>query len=321
MCNISVRKIYFLYVGGIMMKIGMKKIIATAVAGVFFSGMPIGSSVSEASDWGKIAGDLIGGLLNSASKGSSSSGDSSVNSIVNLSSQKNAVMNPSSNDKLFMLAVKNGDTETAAQMLAQGVNVNGVFYPPSNYDWGTTALRTAMDNNNRPMMQFLLENGADVTGYHVYDRFYKKDYYISYIVLAAAKADTELVTYLHNWGADISSQGYWKLDYYTPIAALMDECRGNWNARYGAYTLIPYLLSQGANIDEKIKLGNLRYTPFLLTVDLRWYEMMDILADNGANIYAKDSRGRNALKIVLDKEDLQLYKHVQDLMNRGQQTR
>lgn len=305
------------------MKMGMKKIIATAVAGVFFSGMPIGSSVSEASDWGKIAGDLIGGLLNSASKGSSSSssGDSSVNSILNLSSQKNAVMNPSSNDKLFMLAVKNGDTETAAQMLAQGVNVNGVFYPPSNYDWGTTALRTAMDNNNRPMMQFLLENGADVTGYHVINR--QKDYYISYIVLAAAKADTELVTYLHNWGADISSQGYWNTDYYNPITALMFQCsRGtSWDERGEAYTLIPYLLSQGANIDDKIKLGNIKYTPFLLTVDLRWYEMMDMLADNGANIYAKDSIGRNALKIALDKEDLRLYKHVQDLMNRGQQTR
>ncbi len=58
-CKISVRKIYFLYVGGIMMKMGMKKIIATAVAGVFFSGMPIGSSVSEASDWGKIADIVI----------------------------------------------------------------------------------------------------------------------------------------------------------------------------------------------------------------------------------------------------------------------
>lgn len=181
------------------MKMGMKKIIATAVAGVFFSGMPIGSSVSEASDWGKIAGDFIGSLLNSASKGSSSSssGESSVNSILNLSTQKNAVMNPSSNDKLFMLAVKNGDTETAAQMLAQGVNVNGVFYL-DQYHWGYTALRSAMDNNNRPMMQFLLENGADVTGYHVIDR--QKDYYISYIVLAAANADTELVTYLRNWG-------------------------------------------------------------------------------------------------------------------------
>lgn len=319
----SVRKIYFMYVGGIMMKMGMKKFIATAVAGVFFSGMPIGSSVSEASDWGKIAGDLIGSLLNSASNGSSSSssGESSVNSILNLSSQKNAVMNPSSNDKLFMLAVKNGDTETAAQMLAQGVNVNGVFYPPSNYDWGTTALRTAMDNNNRPMMQFLLENGADVTGYHVYDRAYKKDYYISYIVIAAANADTELVTYLHNWGADISSKGYWDRDYYTPFTAYIYACW--WSSRKAneAYALTSYLLSQGANIDEPLVFHKVRYTPFLLAVDWKWYEMVDILADNGANIYAKDSRGRNALKIALDKEDLQLYKHVQDLMNRGQQAR
>lgn len=256
------------------MKMGMKKIIATAVAGVFFSGMPIGSSVSEASDWGKIAGDLIGGLLNSASKGSSSSssGESSVNSILNLSSQKNAVMNPSSNDKLFILAVKNGDTETAAQMLAQGVNVNGVFYPPSNYDWGTTALRTAMDNNNRPMMQFLLENGADVTGYHVYDRAYKKDYYVSYIVIAAANADTELVTYLHNWGADISSKGYWNRDYYTPFTAYIYACWWSSQKANEAYALTSYLVSQGANIDEPLVFHEVRYTPFLLATDWKWYE-------------------------------------------------
>lgn len=311
------------------MKMGMKKIIATAVAGVFFSGMPIGSSVSEASDWGKIAGDFIGSLLNSASKGSSSSsGESSVNSILNLSSQKNAVMNPSSNDKLFMLAVENGDTETAAQMLAQGVNVNGVFYFSKDpYYWGVTALRKAVDNNNRPMMQFLLENGADVTGYHVFERARKKDYYISYIVLASIEQNTELVTYLHNWGADISSKGFhgwagWgEQGYYTPVTANMMKCRTSFVWSGQTLVLMQYLLSQGAEIDEPLTFQGIQYTPFLFAVDWKWYEMMDMLADNGANIYAKDSRGRNALKIALDKEDLQLYKHVQDLMNRGQQAR
>ena len=43
------------------------------------------------------------------------------------------------------------------------------------------------------------------------------------------------------------------------------------------------------------------------------------MAANGANINARNDAGKNALQIAIEKKDVQLYKHIQDINARGQQ--
>ena len=73
----------------------------------------------------------------------------------------------------------------------------------------------------------------------------------------------------------------------------------------------------GANIEEKSKrTGN---TIYLDAVNERCYNLMDYMAANGANINARNDAGKNALQIAIEKKDVQLYKHIQDINARGQQ--
>lgn len=62
-----------------------------------------------------------------------------------------------------------------------------------------TPFYTAFINKDRETMQWLLEHGADVSG------FTRGGNHISYIVEAAGWFDLETVQYLHNWEQDINS--------------------------------------------------------------------------------------------------------------------
>ena len=46
---------------------------------------------------------------------------------------------------------------------------------------------------------------------------------------------------------------------------------------------------------------------------------IDLLADHGANVFAKDENGKNAVEIALEKKDLDFYKHMKAIMDRGNQ--
>ena len=41
---------------------------------------------------------------------------------------------------------------------------------------------------------------------------------------------------------------------------------------------------------------------------------IDLLADHGANVFAKDENGKNAVEIALEKKDLDFYKHMKAIM-------
>ena len=74
---------------------------------------------------------------------------------------------PSDNQRLFIMAVKQGDCDTVKSMLAAGVDVNGV-YAESVSHAGYTGLWWAIRNDKREVAQLLLENKADVNGYYEY---------------------------------------------------------------------------------------------------------------------------------------------------------
>lgn len=243
----------------------------------------------------------------------------SVNSLTN---QKHAKPNPNDNEKLFLLGVEKHDLGTVQAMLDAGVDINGVY---GKNNQGITALHMALKAYDLDMMQFLLERGADVNGYYKLD-----GKYVSYLVQAAAtREEVEILEYLHNWGADINSKEY--PSGANALNGTFDCVNTYMGYKHNAMNKAIYLIGQGINIDNipqkyyrsggtiNSEVFGKGRTPFLGAVAWDWPEMMELLANNGANINAKDTTGKNALQIALDKKNLELYKTVQEIMSRGQQ--
>ncbi len=291
---------------------------ATTVAAVLFSATPIATPVAHAG-WGSVIGGVIGGILNGGGNGGSNGGGNGGGSIGGLSNQQHAHPKPNNNEKLLMLAVKKHDFGTVSDMLNAGVDINGVYKINSREE---TPLYAAMQNKDREMMQFLLEHGADANGYYLFN-----NNYICYLVRAAIEyEDPEILQYLHNWGADINGT-----EYPSGANALNGCFEGAlaWGgAANNGVEKARYLLENGIKTECVPKNGffhpmNFEFgygrTPFLGAVGANWPDMMELLADSGANINAKDEKGQSALDIALAKQNLALCKQVQDIMARGQQ--
>ena len=210
--------------------------------------------------------------------------------------------------QLLMLSIKKGDIETVRMVLADGtVDINGIY----KFDWncGVTPLGYAIALNKAQIIPLLLDAGADVHGYDTFE-----GQRLDYLVMALRNGGgLELVKTLLAKGADING-------IHTP----QDGLHGNaltyivWNGDQGTgVDIATYLLDQGINTEVKDKDGD---TPFIDAVKRNWYEMMDLLAARGADVTVKDHNGRTAIDIALQKEDLNLYKHVKVLMEKGTQT-
>ena len=278
---------------------------APTIAAVLLSASPLATPVAHAG-WGSVIGGVIGGILNGGGSGGSSGGGNGGGSLGGLSNQQHAHPHPNDNEKLFMLAVEKNDIGTASDMLNAGVDINGVY--PDGYT-GQTALILAIRNRNYDMMQFLLENGANVNGYYSY-----KNHFISYMErITDAHGEIELLQFFINWGADVNCASDRK-DGRKRYPIDNSTERHAWDNEDSVIT--QFLIDHGAYTENKDSDGR---TPFLRVVSGRKIKLMNILADGGANINAKDNRGQSALQIALDLNDLQLYKEVQDIMARGQQ--
>ncbi len=291
---------------------------ATTIAAVLLSASPLATSVAHAG-WGSVIGGVIGGILNGGGSGGSSGGGNGGGSLNGLSNQQHAHPHPNNNEKLFMLAVKKHDFGTVNDMLNAGVDINGVYKTDSREE---TPLYAAFKNKDREMMQFLLEHGADANGYYLFN-----NNYICYLVRAAIEyEDPEILQYLHNWGADINGT-----EYPSGANALNGCFEGAlaWGgAANNGVEKARYLLENGIKTECIPKNGffhpmNFEFgygrTPFLGAVGANWPDMMELLANSGANINAKDANGKSALDIALAKQNLTLCKQVQDIMARGQQ--
>ena len=304
------------------MKLLGKICAATAASALLLTTVPATAPVAHAGvQWGSAVGAILGDIINKSTGHSSKSGNSDGGLLGGLSNQKHARQNPNDNEKLFMLAVENSDYDTVRAMIAAGVDVNGVFPYHQFYYYsghGRTAFGVALKKNDLDMMQLLLENGADVTGFYTYEN---KHY--SYVDVAADQyidsnsygytTDFSTIQYLLNWGANINeySEAMGKSIKRYPL----DNCIRNYNSSK-TKALAKFLLELGAYTESRYNNGD---TPFLAAIRRNQTELARILADGGADISAKDHDGKNALQIALEKNNLQLYKEVQDIMSRGQQ--
>lgn len=289
------------------MKLLGKICAATAASALLLTTAPVAHA---GVNWGAAAGAIIGGLLSQGAKNSNKSGNSSGGQLSGLSNQKHAHPNPTDNEKLFLLAVKNNDFNTVQSMLDAGVDINGVYFAESE-----TALGASL--YNREMMQFLLERGADVNGY--YD--IKSGDHWSYLNIVAFDLDYDTAKYLFDWGADPN-------DAFLAgnVARYGSICRGGASLHFALSkalaegpaknNIIQLLLDRGANPDIKNRDGE---TAYIYAIKHNSLDVIQILAQGGADLNARDEHGRTALQIALDKKDLQLCKVVQDIMARGQQ--
>ena len=295
------------------MKLLGKICAATAASALLLTTVPATAPVAHAGiNWGAAAGALLGGLLSQGSKDSGGSGNGG-GLFGGLSNQKHARQNPTSEEKLFMLAVAKNDFETAQQMLDLGVDINGVYPEPTRLITtnSTTAFGRALESDNRDMMQFLLERGANVKGWYDYNGNYwsyieRINYYYS------GHADISLLQYLIDWGTNVNEYSVTKDG---SKAYPIDYCYFDYGSERNCFTT-QYLLSQGAFVENKHDNG---MTLFLRATDNAQVRLMNLLADNGANINARDGKGRTAAQIAIDNRNMTIYKIVQDIMSRGQQ--
>ena len=159
------------------------------------------------------------------------------------------------------------------------------------------------------MMQLLQKNGADVNGYYDYNNH--RYCYLERLTSSAYDMDIDIMKYLLNCGADVN--GYTSRSDGGKIMAI-DNCASRKTPERDA-PVAQFLMEQGAFLENKDEQG---FTPFLRSIDRNNIAMIRIFADGGADLSAKDKKGRDALQIAIDNKDLQLYKDVQEVMNQGQ---
>lgn len=284
----------------------MIKINKALVAGLAFTAAL--ATFTQNAEARKITiGDAIGilGSIGGGSRGSSGGG--SVDGISNIGKQKHAVANMNDSQKLLMLGVANGDIEIVSQMLAQGLDIDGVYNDRRYRYGGITPLYLALCTRNIEMIQFLLEQGADVDGFYNFD-----NNRISYIVSAAGNNDLELVKLLHECGAKINSRSKDGDSSYNAVHSMMQDYRHSISEE-----LLRYLVAEG--IDLETKYG--RVTPFVFMAERRssCLRIIEVLAECGANLSARDADGKTVLQYAAAQSDIQYYKFIKDIYDRGQQ--
>lgn len=301
-------------------------ILVAVVAAALSFIVPAAPNIGLGSVWDKAISFVRGGSeeksdtkkTESAEKTSSSetkkeatdnkTGNANNPAIGDLSNQKHAHQNPTADEKLFILAVKNNDIGTATQMLKKGVDVDGVWPGIGSYSSSATVFSIALQGKNMDMMQFLRKNGADVSGYYDYNN--NRVCYLECATRNSYNADATIIQFLLNEGADVN--GTTSRNDGVKVAAI-DNC-----AKTGSERSIPVtqlLIEKGAYLENKDAEG---FTPFLKSIDRKNIVLARVFADGGADLSAKDKKGRDGLQIAIDNNNLQLYKDVQEIMNQGQ---
>ena len=149
---------------------------------------------------------------------------------------------------------------------------NGAYLNSFNEKGDCNLFCSAAGTGNKEIVDFLLENGADI------DCVEKNRSTPLKVAIINRRGD--MVSYLVNKGAKIDIRDDLGM---SPIC---------WAAYYGWVQLVEFLLKKGVNIDAK---NNNRETA-LMQASLWGYEkVVKVLLQNGADVYQKNKYGRTAL--------------------------
>ena len=289
------------------MRVGKKGLSAALAAMTVFCGMMTFDSPQAAARWSSWDTDALRDAIHSIERGEPAPPvpPRRPNPIYAgaYSNQANARKDMSDSDKLLILSVKNGDTGSAYYALQSGAYINGVF--PESYN-GETPMLIALRKGNSEMVRFLLQNGADVNGFYCYDNSYT-----SYLVYATGES-LGMVQILLDWHVNIngtSRDTSGRRD--NALTATVDHYYGG--DKPALMEMARVLVDAGIDINFRRADGT---TPLLMAVDRGWVDMVDFLASRGADLYARDNKGRDALRIALDNNNLTLYKHINEMRPR-----
>ena len=189
-------------------------------------------------------------------------------SLVQLLVEKGADVNAIDNEgmSVLMRAVEADNLEIAKFLLQQGAKqtINTVHHFTNS-----TALFRA---KSAPMVQLLLENGADVTS---------TDRHGTTVLSNAIREDVSLIKLLLKNGVDVNKQDR---EGKTALLLAVDA------THYGGdVETVKLLLENGADVNLADNEGN---TPLLIADKL---EVMQLLLAHGANVDVKDKYGQSAL--------------------------
>ncbi len=114
-----------------------------------------------------------------------------------------------------------------------------------------------------------------------------------------------------NEGADVN--GYTSRNVGVKVMAI-DNCARRKSPERDT-PVVQLLIEKGTYLENKDAEG---FTPFLKSIDHNNIVLARVFAAGGADLGAKDKKGRDGLQIAIDNNNLQLYKDVQEIMNQGQ---
>ncbi|MGX3009998.1 ankyrin repeat domain-containing protein [Helicobacter sp. 23-1044] len=176
-------------------------------------------------------------------------------------------------DRELISAALFGDLQEARRLISQGANVNVdlcVGYDDCMQS-SSTPLELAVVNGNLEMVKFLVENGADVNFGLGALKFALTEY---------GYDSKEITRFLIQNGADISSISVFD------IIDVLDRVNTQ---------MIDVLVANGVDIDKKNDEGK---SILLYLASLRWFDAIEPIIENGANVNLKDNKGNTALALV-----------------------
>ena len=185
----------------------------------------------------------------------------------------------------LMNAVSKGDMKALEKLIKDDTDLN------KQYD-NITPLNLAAARNDKEMVKFLVEKGADINledGYGYTPLMKAIDYYN----IGLAKNIIDLKPDLN---AICSATGD------TPLTYLV-----NANKYGGGADLCYYMIKNGADINKKNKEGN---TPLMIAAESYSYGIVGVLVNMGADYNIKNKEGKTAIDIASARDDSSALHHM-----------
>ena len=181
----------------------------------------------------------------------------------------------------LFLAVTGGNKDMAELLLSNGADIN-----KPDQRTGYTPLMIALNSNNEELAKFLLDKGAD---------FKIKGNDGATALILACGVSPEISKLLVSKGADIHALTDKGLGVFSQCIT-MGMMRGNEKI---TPDFAEYLLSKGANIDEKNTVGGYKgYTPLFWAILYGETDVVKFLTDKGADVNAVAENGKTPLSVA-----------------------
>jgi len=222
-------------------------------------------------------------------------------------------------------AVINADIPGIEVELKKGVNID-LPVPPEESQEGLTPLALAIIELHFDVVEYLIENGADV---NASIRSGEAEGYTP-LFFAAPVSEKKYVELLIEKGADVNALiSFGHAKGFTPLFAATQEGRteiakllidnganvdlkGKNNftaltlaAEHGQVAIGELLLSEGAEINTR---GEKKLTPLMMGAAMNQIEMVSFLISKGADLNAKTSKGLTALDTTKNLEVIEFLK-------------